>query len=129
MSNGVVRALCFGLVAGLLLVPGGCSRERESSEVRDVNSVRAELKEQVDGGKLTKEEAIVRLAEATRDAKLGPEGKTETKLSAGLEVLSKELKEQVAKGELTEEEAKAAWQEAAKEAGSKEIKDPAKGTE
>jgi uncharacterized membrane protein len=127
MSSGVVRALCFALVAGLTLAAGGCSRKKESNEVQDLNSVRANLRERVASGELTPEEAIVRLAEAR--VKLGSGDKGKATLSPALQAYGEELKERVAKGELTEEEAKAAWQEAAKEAGSKETKDPAKGTE
>ena len=75
----------------------------------------SELKEQVDRGKLTKEEAIVRLAEA--QVRYGSEKKEGGgELPSELKAYGEELKERVAKGELTEEEAKTAWEEAAKKA-------------
>jgi len=117
------RVLCSLLALGFVLANTGCSRKEEPHEVRDINAVRAELKEQVKRGKLTREEAIVRLAEA--------QGKYASKkrekgrgLSAELEAYGNELKERVAKGELTEEEAKTAWEQAAKKA-----KDAVKETE
>jgi polyhydroxyalkanoate synthesis regulator phasin len=122
MKNGIIRALCVVLVAGLTLAVAGCSRKKEPKETQDLESVRARLRAEVARGKLTREEAIVRLAEATREAKLGSggkgEGKEETKLSPALEALSQQLKERVAKGELTEAEAKTAWIEAVGEAKS-----------
>jgi uncharacterized membrane protein len=105
-------ALRFMLILGLAFAITGCSRKREPGEVQDLESVRASLREQVARGELSKEEAIVRLAQATKEAKLGSGGKDDAKLSPALKALSEELKERVAKGELTEEEAKAAWMEA-----------------
>ena len=134
MKNGI-ETLCFVLILGLALDIAGCSRKKESNEAQDLDSVRAVLREQVARGELTREEAIVRLAEATKEAKLGSAGKDkakdEAKLSPALEALGKELKEQVAKGELTAEEAKAVWVEAAEKAkaNAEETKDSAKETE
>jgi hypothetical protein len=117
MKYGMV-AFSFALFLGLLLTCAGCSKKKEPNEVQDINSVRAELKEQVDRGKLTEEQAIVRLAEA--QVKYGSKKKEEgSKLPPELEALSKELKGKVEKGELTEDEAKAAWIEAAGEAKNK----------
>jgi hypothetical protein len=97
MKNGIIRALCVVLVAGLTLAVAGCSGKKEPKEAQDLESVRARLRAEVARGKLTREEAIVRLAEATREAKLGSggkgEGKEETKLSPALEALSQQLKE------------------------------------
>ena len=130
MKNGI-RTFCFVLIIGLALAIAGCSRKKEPNEAQDIESVRASLREQVARGELTREEAIVRLAEAK--AKLGSDDKGEAKLSPALEALSKELKERVAKDELTEEEAKTVWTEAAEKAKSqsnaKGIKDSVKETE
>ncbi|MFC1764577.1 hypothetical protein ACFL6U_21230 [Planctomycetota bacterium] len=124
------------LLLSLTLIVPGCSKKKESKDVQDINSVRAGLREQVASGKLTHEEAIVRLAEATKEAKLGTRKKGKRKdkeLSPELDALGKELKERMAKGELTDEEAKAAWIQAAKEAkgksGAKAPKDSAKRKE
>ena len=118
MKYGIV-AFSLALLLGLVLTCAGCSKKKEPNEVQDINSVRAELKEQVDQGKLTKEEAIVRLAEA--QVKYGSKKKKEegSKLPPQLEALSKELKGKVEKGELTEDEAKAVWIEAAGQAEDK----------
>ena len=132
MKNGI-KTLCFVLILGLALAIAGCSRKKESNEAHDLDSVRAGLREQVARGELTKEEAIVRLAEATKEAKLGLGGKDEAKHSPALEALATELKERVAKGELTAEEAKTVWTEAAENAktrsNAKGIKDSVKETE
>ena len=130
MKNGI-ETLCFVLILGLALDIAGCSRKKESNEAQDLDSVRAVLREQVARGELTREEAIVRLAEATKEAKLGSAGKDKAKSSPALEALGTKLKEQVAKGELTAEEAKAVWVEAAEKAkaNAEETKDSAKETE
>jgi polyhydroxyalkanoate synthesis regulator phasin len=132
MKHGI-KALCLALVLGLALAVVGCSRKKEANRPQDLESVRASLREQVARGELTREEAVVRLAEATKEAKFGSGGKDEAKLSPALEALGKELKERVAKGELTAEEAKTAWMEATGKAKGKSnaegIKDSAKETE
>jgi polyhydroxyalkanoate synthesis regulator phasin len=118
MNNGA-KALCFALILGLALAVAGCSKKEKSNEVQDIDSIRAALKEQVDRGKLTKEEAMVRLAEAM--VKYGSKEKKEeegSKLSPKLEAYGDELKERVAKGEMTAEEAMTAWMEAAEKAKS-----------
>ena len=127
MGN-VMKTLFFGLILGLALTMAGCSKKKEPTKPQDLESVRASLREQVASGTLTKEEAVVRLAEATREAKFGSKGKDKTtkkaELAPTLEALGEKLKEQVAKGELTAEEAKAAWMEAAGKANTKaETKD------
>ena len=122
MKTGI-GTLCLALILGLVLTMAGCSMKKEPNKPRDLESVRVSLKEQVANGELTREEAVVRLAEATKEAKLGSRGKDKTgkkaKLSPALEALGEKLKEQVAKGELTAEEAKTAWMEAAGKAKSK----------
>jgi len=132
MKNGI-RALCLALIPGLALVVVGCSRRKEPHEAQDLESVRAVLRQQGASGQLTREEAVVRLAEATKEAKLGSEGKDKDKYSPALEALGKVLKERVAKGELTAEEAKAVWVEVAENAKSKSrakgTKDPVRETE
>ncbi len=136
MRNGI-EALCLALILGLALPMAGCSKKKEPTKPQDLESVRASLREQVASGELTREEAVVKLAEATKEAKLGPrrKGKNRKKaeLSPELEALGKDLKEQVAKGELTAEEARAAWMEAAgktkTESAAKATKDSTKETE
>jgi len=128
-----INALWLALILGLVLAMAGCSKKKEANEAADLESVRASLREQVARGELTREEAVVRLAEATKEAKLGSGGKDEAKLAPALEALGKELKEKVAQGELTEEEAKTAWMEAIGKAKGRSkaegIKDSAKETE
>jgi len=132
MKNGL-KVFCFALILGLAVAMAGCSRKKEPNKPQDLESVRASLREQVASGELTREEAAVRLAEATKEAKLGSGGNDKDKLSPTLEALGEKLKEQVAKGELTGEEAKAAWMEATGNAksksGAKITKDSAKETE
>lgn len=125
-----IEILRVALILGLAFAMIGCGRKEKPNEVQDINAVRAELREQVDRGKLTREEAIVRLAEA--QVKYGSKKKEAgSKLSPELEAYSNELKERVAKGEMTEEEAKTAWIEAAEKAKSsaKTSKDPVKEKE
>ncbi|UCD50219.1 MAG: hypothetical protein JSW27_22150 [Phycisphaerales bacterium] len=114
-----IKTLCLALILGLVLAMAGCSRKKEPNEAQNLESVRASLREQVARGELTKEEAVVRLAEATKEAKLGSGGKDGARLSPALEALSKELKEQVARGELTAEEATTVWMEAVEKAKAK----------
>lgn len=113
------RTICFAFVLGLVFAMAGCSGKKEKpKEIRDINEVRAELRAQVDQGKLTREEAIVQLAEA--EAKLGAiERKKEWKPSPELQALGEELKAKVDEGHMSGEEAKAAWMEAAGKAKSK----------
>ena len=132
-----IKALCFALILGLAIITPGCSKKKEPTKPQDLESIRASLRQQVASGKLTREEAVVRLAEATREAKLGSRRKDKTgkkaELSPALAALGKELKEKVAEGEMTAEEAKAAWMEAVGKAkaepGVKGTKDSAKETE
>jgi len=132
-----IQALCFVLILGLALTMAGCSKKKEPTKPQDLESIRASLRQQVASGKLTHEEAVVKLAEATKEAKFGSRGRGKTgkkaELSPALDALGKELKERMAKGELTEEEAKAAWMEAAgkakAESSAKGTKDSAKETE
>ncbi len=108
----VMKMLCYALFLGLALTSTGCSKKEEPNKVQDINAVRAELREKVDRGKLTKEEAIVKLAEA--QVKYGSEKKDQdSKLSPELEAYGKELKEKMEKGDMTAEEAKDAWYKAA----------------
>jgi len=68
IRNGI-RTLCFAPILGLAIAITGCSRKKEPHEAQDLESIRASLREQVASGKLTREEAVVRLAEATKEAK------------------------------------------------------------
>ena len=117
MSNRI-ETLHVALILGLAFALIGCSRKEKPNEVQDINAVRAELREQVDRGELTKEEAIVRLAEAQVKYGSKKEKVEGMKLSPELESYSNELKERVAKGEMTAEEATTAWIEAAEKAKS-----------
>lgn len=102
------------LCLGVILASAGCAKKEAPQAVRDYNSVRADLRAQVEQGQLTREEAIVKLAEAK--AKSYARKKKET-LSAELAALGKDLKEQVGKGDMTAEEAKNAWVDAALKSG------------
>ena len=132
MKHGI-DALRLGLILAPALAMAGCGKKEEANKPQDLESVRAGLREQVANGELTMEEAVVRLAEATKEAKLGSGERDKAKLSPALEALGKELKERVARGELTAEEAKAAWMEATGKAKArsddKKTEDPAKETE
>ena len=115
MKN-VIKILCIALILGLMF--SGCGKD-EPDQPRDLESVRANLREKVESDELTKEEAIVKLAEAEAKPDWGDKDKYES--SAELKELGEKLKELVDKGELTEEEAEAKtiWLEEAKEAKDK----------
>ena len=128
MKHGI-KTLNFVLILGLTLAIAGCSRKKEPEGPQDLESVRARLKEQLASGELSKEEAIVRLAQA--QAELGSkQEKEDSELSPELEALGSELKEKMAKGEMTDKEATAARLKATgkieSSAKTKESKDPAK---
>ena len=110
MKN-TVKTLCFVLILGLALTIAGCSR-KEPNEVQDIKSVRANLREKVESDEVTKEEAIVRLAEA--EARLVKGGKDKAEYSPAIKASWEKLEERVAEGELTIEEAKTIWMEEAK---------------
>ncbi|MCS1409898.1 MAG: hypothetical protein M2R45_03084 [Verrucomicrobia subdivision 3 bacterium] len=117
-SSGILSStLCLGLA----LITGGCTKNSDITDAADIESLRAQLRDQVASGELTKEQAIVKLAEATKDIKFGRKDKKgdKTKLPPELEALGKQLKEQMAKGELTEAEVKAKWKESAAKAKRK----------
>jgi hypothetical protein len=116
MKQGIKRGF-FILNLWLVLANAGCAKKEEPREVQDYNSVRAELRAQVEQGTLTREEAIVRLAEAKADTKSDARKKKKERLSPELEAYGEELKEKFTRGDMTEEEAKAAWVKAALEAG------------
>ena len=114
----------FYLVSGTMVIVfggwvtlGPSSEKKELRAAQDYNSVRADLRVQVEKGTLTREEAIVKLAEA--QAKFGArERKKKWKPSPELQALGKELTEKVEEGHMTAEEAKAEWMEAAGKAKS-----------
>jgi hypothetical protein len=103
----------FVLCLGLALANAGCAKKEAPQAVRDYNSIRADLRAQVEQGTLTREEAIVRLAEAQANTKSDARKKKKEGVSPELEAIGKDLKEQVAKGDMTGEEAMAAWIKAA----------------
>jgi hypothetical protein len=110
--KSVMKTLFLALILGLMLAMTACSKKEEPNKVQDINAVRAELKAQVERGKLTREEAIVRLAEA--QVKYGSDKEEKDReLSPELEALGEELKGKVAKGEMTADEGKDAWYKAA----------------
>ena len=114
MKN-IMKTQFVALILGLTFAITGCSKKEEPNRVQDIDAVRAQLREQVDRGKLTREEAIVKLAEA--QVKYGSEKKEEedSKLSPELEAYGKELKEKMERGDMTADEAKDAWYKAAGE--------------
>lgn len=115
------------VLLSLTFTIAGCSRKEEPKEIQDINAVRAELRAQVDKGKLTREKAIVQLAEA--QAKFGAiQRKKKWKPSPELQALGKDLKEKVEEGDMTAEEAKAEWMKAAGIAKSKARKKKSNGS-
>jgi len=121
MKN-TIKTLCFVLILGLALTIAGCSR-KEPNEVQDIESVRANLREKVESDELTKEEAIVKLAEA--EARLVSGDKDKAEYSPAIKALWEKLEERVAEGELTVEEAKTIWTEEAEEGQTKAKHSPA----
>ncbi len=111
-----IQVYCLVLVA-LVFALVGCSKKEKPQAVRDYNSVRADLRAQVEKGTLTREEAIVKLAEAQAQAKSYAGKKKKERLSPELEALGKDLKERMDKGDMTAEEAKNAWVDAALKSG------------
>lgn len=107
-----IHLYCLVLLS-LTFVGVGCSKKEKPQAVQDYNAVRAELRAQVESGTLTREEAIVRLAEARARIKSYARKKKKERLSPELEALGKDLKEQMDKGDMTAKEAKAAWFKAA----------------
>ncbi len=106
------------VLLSLTFVGVGCSKKETPQAVQDYNSVRAELRAQVEQGTLTREEAIVQLAEAQAKAKSYARKKKKTH-SPELQAYGEELKEKFDQGDMTAEEAKAAWRKAAGTAKSK----------
>jgi hypothetical protein len=115
--NHVVRIFCGAFILSLMFAISGCSKKEAPQAVQDYNSIRADLRAQVEQGQLTREEAIVRLAEAQANTKSYARKNKKERVSPELEALGKDLKEQMAKGDMTGEEVRAAWIEAALEAG------------
>ena len=114
MKN-TIKTLCFVLILGLMY--SGCGKD-EPDQPQDLESVRANLREKVESDELTKEEAIVRLAEAEARLVKGDKDKDEY-YSPAIKASWEKLEERVAEGELTIEEAKTIWLEEAKEAKDK----------
>ena len=112
-----MHVTCLVLLLSLVFATVGCSKKEQPQEVRDYNSIRADLRAQVEKGQLTREEAIVKLAEAQAHKKSYARKKKKETLSPKLAALGKDLKEQVGKGDMTAEEAKAAWVDAALKSG------------
>ncbi|MHC5082582.1 MAG: hypothetical protein ACYTET_01400 [Planctomycetota bacterium] len=110
--NNRIKTVCFVLMLGLAFTIAGCRKEPDKAQ--DIESVRENLREQVANGELTREEAIVKLAEAKANFDSHEKGQKE--FSPELEALGKELKEKVDSGQMSEDEAKTAWIEAAKKA-------------
>ena len=107
MKN-TIKTLCFVLILGLMF--SGCGKD-EPDQPKDLESVRANLREKVESDELTKEEAIVRLAEA--EARLVSGDKDKAEYSPAIKASWEKLEERVAEGELTIEEAKTIWMEEA----------------
>ena len=108
MKN-VIKILCIALILGLMF--SGCGKD-EPDQPQDLESVRASLREKVESDELTKEEAIVKLAEA--EARLVSGDKDKAEYSPAIKASWEKLEERVAEGELTIEEAKTIWMEEAK---------------
>ena len=119
MKN-VIKILCIALILSLMF--SGCGKD-EPDQPQDLESVRASLREKVASGKLTKEEAIVKLAEA--EARLVSGDKDKAEYSPAIKALWEKLEERVAEGELTVEEAKTIWTEEAENVKTKAKHSPA----
>ena len=113
-----MHVYCLVLLLSLVFATVGCSKKEQPQQVQDYNSIRADLRAQVEQGQLTREEAIVKLAEARAHKKSYARKKKKEALSPELEALGKDLKEQMDKGEMTAEEAKNAWVDAALKSGA-----------
>ena len=117
MKN-TIKTLCFVLILSLMY--SGCGKD-EPDQPKDLETVRANLREKVESDELTKEEAIVKLAEAEarlvsgdKDKDWGDKDKDENYPDyPALNALWEKLEERVAEGELTIEEAKTIWMEEA----------------
>ena len=110
-----INILCIAVIMALVFAVSGCSKD-EPDEPQDLEAVRAELREKVESGKMNREEAIVKLAEAEAEFAWGTKDKKDL---PELEELSKKLKDQLDKNEITEEEAEKIWLNATEEAKSK----------
>lgn len=109
-----------------LLITAGCQPERDPiTSAADLENYRVELREQVASGKLTEAEAVVAIAEATKELKFGNKKRQRPK-SKKMEALGNKLKEQVTDGTLTMEEAAAKWAEARSGGKNKKSKAPDK---
>ncbi|MCP4452486.1 MAG: hypothetical protein GY809_13575, partial [Planctomycetes bacterium] len=80
------------LCLALILAGTGCSKKEAPQAVQDYNSIRADLRAQVEKGQLTREEAIVKLAEAQAHKKSYARKKKKERFSPKLEALGKDLK-------------------------------------
>lgn len=109
-----IKALCLTLSLGLALIAASCGGSKNRNVTTDLESLRADLKEQVANGELSLEEAHVKLAEATKKNKSGSRAKRKFKTSPALKALGAELTGKVDSGDMTAEDAKAKWIEAAK---------------
>jgi len=107
--------VAFSLCVGILVI--GCGGGKGPNESVDLESLKVELKQQVVNGELTAEQAQVRFAEATREAKIprGGKSKKDDPKSEALRALGAELQAKVETGELTAEEAKTKWSETIQE--------------
>jgi len=113
MKN-VIKILCIALILSLMY--SGCGKD-EPDQPQDLESVRANLREKVESDELTKEEAIVKLAEA--EARLVSGDKDKAEYSPAIKALWEKLEERVAEGELTVEEAETIWTEEAENVKTK----------
>lgn len=98
------------------LITTGCRKATQSIDSKEaLEAHRTELRAQVTSGKITEAEAIVALAEATRELKFSKKGTKKNKtIPRELRAFGENLKKQVTSGELNEEDAKAKWIEATK---------------
>lgn len=118
MKTRKLIILALGVVAvvlGIGLHLAWRGQHFQASKAIDLESFREELKERVNSGEMTPEEAHVHLEVAKQ------EGRFKTKESKELKAFVEELTKAVEKGELTEAEAKTRYAEAANENDEKTI--------
>jgi len=96
-----IKVICLALPVGLALVGTGCSERQETDDATEIKSLGAELKEQVEQGELTTEEATARFAEAQKANE-----------QARIQAVRADLRKQVVDGELTKAEAQVRLAEA-----------------
>ncbi len=121
------KARLLALVLTVTIFTGGCQDSAPKYQGGDINAFQAELKESVESGAISLEEAHVELAIAKKQAKRSERKKKNSgnKVSA----YGAKLKQQIKDGELTEEEAATKFVEFQKRFSKKKEKSPSNKTQ